>query len=116
MDFGYDLLVLAHLLGMAAIVGGWLAVLRAPKVLPAQVWGARAQVVTGLAMVGLAESGAVTLDQPLDHAKVAVKLVVAIVVAGAAESLARRQRDVDPRAHAVGLGALLNVLVAVLWT
>ncbi len=116
MDFVYDLLVVAHLLGMAAIIGGWLTVLRAPRVLPAQVWGARAQLITGLALVGLAESGAVTLDEPLDHAKVAVKLVAAIVVTGLAESLARRQRDADPRAHVVGLGGLLNVLVAVLWT
>ncbi|MHA6752101.1 hypothetical protein ACX31A_14725 [Dermacoccus nishinomiyaensis] len=45
-----EILLLVHLLGMAAIVGGFLAVLKAPRAIPAMVWGARLQLLSGLAM------------------------------------------------------------------
>jgi hypothetical protein len=114
MKFIYHVIVAAHLLGMAALLGGWFSTITAPKVISAEVWGARLQLLTGIALVGLAESGAVTLDEPLDHPKVAVKLVIALVVAGLAEVL--RRRPPSPQAHLVGVAALVNVLVAVLWT
>ena len=54
MEIVEHLLVLVHLLGMAAIVGSAVFVARG-TVTPALVWGARAQLVTGLILVGLAE-------------------------------------------------------------
>jgi hypothetical protein len=114
VTFLYDLLVVLHLLGMAAIVGGWLTVLRSPRIVVGMVHGALLQLVTGLLLVGLAESGAV--DQPVDNAKIGVKLVVALVVAGLAWAN-RRKRDVSPAVvHAVGGLAVLNVLIAVFWS
>src|SRR6478672_4987712 len=97
---------------MAAIVGGYFVTLREPHVNLVQLWGARAQVITGLVLVGLRESGAVD-DEPLNHTKIAVKLVIAIVVLAAAEIGFRRRRQGDPLAHVVGI---VNVMVAVLWT
>jgi len=47
MDFVYNLLVALHLLGMAAVVGGWIAVRSGRTVTAPIVWGARAQIVTG---------------------------------------------------------------------
>lgn len=114
MNLVYDLIVVLHLLGMAAIVGGYLVTLRAPHVNLVQVWGARAQLLTGLVLVGLRESGAVD-GEPLNHTKIAVKLVIALIVVAAAEIQFRRRRHDDPLTHVVGLGAIANVLVAVLW-
>jgi hypothetical protein len=117
MSVVFDLFVMLHLLGMAAIVGGYLVVARAPRILPAIVWGARAQIITGLILVGLAEGGA-TGTKP-DHAKIAVKLVVALVVVALAEiSRAKDKRGerVNPNLiHAIGGLAILNVAVATLW-
>lgn len=114
MEALHSVLVVAHLVGMAAVVGGYLTCLRAPRFPSALVWGARAQIITGILLVGLLESGALDDAEP-DRAKIAVKLGVAVVLTGLAES--RRRKDPVPSwaFHAVGGLALVNVLVAVLW-
>lgn len=142
MNLVYELVVVTHLLGMAAVVGGYLSVRSAPRVTDVMLWGARAQIVTGLVLVGLAE-GVSSLDRDLDRTKIAVKLVVALAVAGVAEaSHARAKRaaataaagtsgsagssrgartagasaDVAPAlAHLCGLLAVVNVVVAAAW-
>ncbi len=112
MDLVYDLLVVLHLLGMAAVVGGWLTVVRSPRLVTGMVHGALLQVVTGVLLVGLAQG---VLDRELDNGKITVKLVVALAVAVLA-FVNRKKRNADPGVvHAVGGLALLNVLVAVLW-
>ncbi len=112
MELVYDLLVVLHLLGMAVIVGGWLAVVREPRWLPGMWHGALTQLVTGIALVGLAESGAV--DHDVDRTKIAVKLVVALVVAGVV-AVGRNRGGPVRLVHVAGGLAVLNVLVAVLW-
>ncbi len=115
MDVAENIFVLLHLLGMAAIVGGWVAVRRGGGSLAPVVWGARAQLLTGLVLVGILESG----DEPVNHAKIGVKLLVAIVVAGCAEVASARQRrggDRTPLLDAAGGLAVLNAAIAVLWT
>lgn len=115
MEFIEHLFVLAHLLGMAAIIGSAVFVARGRST-PALVWGARAQLVTGLVLVGLAEMG----DGSVDHAKIGVKLVVAVAVAACAEIAAAKARKGDGErpqlVTAAGWLAVLNVAVAVLWT
>ena len=114
MDFVTHLFVLLHLVGMAAIVGGWLAVARAPRVIPPILWGARAQVLTGLVLVGLLEA----TDEPVNNAKIGVKLVVALAVAACAEIGNARQKrgEANPTlVNAAGGLALLNTAVAALW-
>ena len=69
MDTLYELLAVIHLLGMAALVGGWLVSLRADVMNTVMVWGARIQLLTGVLLVGVAEMG----DGELDHVKVGVK-------------------------------------------
>ena len=86
MDAVRYLLIAAHLLGMAAIVGGWFSVLRAPCVLPSMVWGARAQIISGALLWGILESGAADDAGDPDRVKLTVKLLVAIVVTGLAEA------------------------------
>jgi hypothetical protein len=115
MEFVEHLFVLAHLLGMAAVIGSAVFVARGRST-PALVWGARAQLVTGLVLVGLAEMG----DESVDHAKIGVKLGVAIAVAACAEIAAAKARKGDGErpqlVTAAGWLAVLNAAVAVLWT
>ena len=114
MEILEHLFVLAHLLGMAAVIGSAVFVARG-AVTPALVWGARAQLVTGLVLVGLAEAG----DDEVNTAKIAVKLVVAVAVVACAEIAAARDRKGQgPRpqlVNAAGALALLNTAIAVLW-
>jgi hypothetical protein len=115
MTFVYNLVVVAHLLGLAALIGGYAA--GQPKVSEVMVWGARAQLITGLILVGMADS-IHSLDKHLIMAKIIVKLVIAVAVAGLAEmGRAENKRDkvVPWMTHAAGGLAIVNVLVAVLW-
>jgi hypothetical protein len=113
MDFLHDLFLALHLLGVAAIIGSAVFVARG-AVTPALLWGARAQIVTGLVLVGIDEAG----TEPVDHAKIGVKLVVALAVVACAEIAGARARKGNPQpnlVHAAGALAVVNTLVAVFW-
>ena len=126
--------VVLHLLGAAAIIGPWLAAPRSGRIRMAMVWGARAQVVTGIVLVGLHEMSSDPADA-LNRTKIGVKLLVALACAACAEIANGRQRRARAAASADGGGgtatatlpatglvqatallAILNVCVAVLWT
>ena len=77
-----------HLLGAAAIIGPWLAAPRAGVVRMAMVWGARAQLLTGLALAGLVHA----TNQPVNDTKLGVKLVVAVACLACLEMANGRQR------------------------
>ncbi|WP_067538625.1 hypothetical protein [Nocardia crassostreae] len=116
MDFVYNLMVVAHLLGMAAVVGGYAA--SQPRVSELMVWGARAQLITGIVLVGLAES-IDSLGKDPNMTKIGVKLVVSVAVAAFAEmgrADAKRGKAVPWMTHAAGGLAILNVFIAALWT
>lgn len=115
MTFVYNLMVTAHLLGMAAVVGGYVA--GQPRVSELMVWGARIQIVTGIVLVGMAES-IHSLGKDPNMPKIITKLVVAVLVAAFAEmgrADAKRGKDVAWMTHAAGGLAILNVFIAVLW-
>lgn len=114
MEILVHVFVVLHLLGMAAIIGSALFVARG-AVTPALVWGARAQLLTGILLVGLVQAN----DEEVNNTKIGVKLLVAIAVAACAEIAAAKERKGEARpqlVNAAGALALLNVLVAVLWT
>ncbi|RDI50979.1 hypothetical protein [Nocardia mexicana] len=116
MTFVYNLVIAAHVLGLAAVIGGYAS--GRPRVNEVMVWGARAQIITGVVLVGMAES-IDSLDKNLVMAKVIVKLVIAVAVAGFAEVAhadAKRGKAVAWMSDAAGGLAIVNVLVAVLWT
>lgn len=115
MDFLQTLLVFLHIVGAAALVGGWLATFRAPTVLQWQHIGAWVQLVTGLLLVGLAEMG----DGSVNHIKIGVKLVILIIILVAAiigrRKVARDEPVSKGIAHSVGGLSLINIAVAVFW-
>ena len=115
MELVIDVFVVLHLLGMAAILGGWLALrLGAPRALVPLVWGARAQLIIGLILVALNELN----HEELNNIKIGVKLVVALAVVACAEIARSREKKGTPQPALVNAAfalALVNVLVAVLW-
>lgn len=110
------ILLAAHILGLAAIVGAFFVQMRKDSGFATGVvlGGAITQVVTGLALVGVRQAS----DLGVDNVKIAVKLVIALLVLVAAilaHVAARRGRRVKPYFHTAGGLAVVNVLVAVLW-
>ena len=116
MEILQSVVLVLHFLGLAAIIGSFFVQLRRKKdfSLTATLAGAITQVVTGAALVGLVESA----DHDLNMVKITVKLVIALIVLGAAIAAVVVQRKggrVQPFFHAAGGLAVVNVLVAVLW-
>ncbi|MXG89441.1 hypothetical protein [Nocardioides flavescens] len=107
-------LLFAHLLGWAALFGGLLAQAREPykRVNAAMRDGVGTAFVTGLLMVGVLEAG----DEPVNHAKIAVKLVIGLVLLVLVMANVRKERI--PQGLWAGLMLLtaLNVAVAVFWS
>lgn len=113
MEILHQILVFVHLIGFAALFGGLFVQVRAtPRVVnSAMLHGVLTQLVTGLLIVGLLEG----MDEDVNHAKVGVKLVVALVIAVLA--FANRKKPSIPSGLYLGLFALTvaNVAVAVFW-
>ena len=114
MDFLHKLLLFIHLVGMAAVLGGALVQIAEParRVTAMILHGAATQVVSGVLLVGILEAD----DAEVNHAKIGVKLAVALVIAGLAWVHRRRERLANaPFFGLLGLTAA-NVGVAVFWT
>lgn len=113
MELLTDATLFVHLIGMAALVGGAFVQLRdeVRVVNASMLYGAMAQVLSGLLLVGLQEGD----DVPVDHVKVAVKLAIGLVV-GVLCWINRTREDV-PRGLFDGIAGLtvVNVAVAVFW-
>ncbi|MDV3221356.1 hypothetical protein [Intrasporangium sp.] len=117
MDFLYDLVVALHLLGMAVIVGGWVVARGADRFPAAIVWAARAQLLLGIAIVGLAEAMKEE-GESLNYAKITVKIILSLVVVAMAEignARTRRGESARTQLDAAGGAGLLAALVAALW-
>jgi hypothetical protein len=111
MESAKLVLVFIHLLGMAAIVGGYFSGLsNSPKRLSAGIThGTLLQIVSGSLLLGIAEMG----TEEVDRTKFGIKIAVAVVIMILAWP---RRKDVSIAAntyHAIGVLALLNVAVAV---
>ncbi|HWH98414.1 MAG TPA: hypothetical protein VNS80_08625 [Pseudolysinimonas sp.] len=109
-------LLAAHILGLAAIVGTFFVQMRATDGFATGVLlgGAITQLVTGLALVGVRQAS----DLDVNYIKIAVKLAIAVIVLVAAivaHVQQRRGGKVKPAFHTAGGLAIVNVLVAVLW-
>src|SRR6478735_4897941 len=102
-----------HLLGFAALFGGLLVQARSPEKAVNGLMrdGIGTAFVAGLALVGVIEAD----DGSVDHAKIAVKGIIALVILVLVMANLRKERIAN------GLWALLlaltvaNVCVAVFW-
>ncbi|MFC5747474.1 hypothetical protein [Actinomadura rugatobispora] len=117
MEFVRLLLLFFHFVGLAVLIGGFLAQLPAvregrARPATAMLHGALTQVVTGVALVGVAQGA---LDKEVDNAKIGVKLLVALIIL-VLILVGRRRPLSTPVFMTIGALALVNVGVAVFWT
>lgn len=111
----YTVLALAHWVGLALIVVGYVLSVTRTSISEVMVWGARIQLLIGLALVAIGEIGQVA---DFDHAKIGTKLGLALGVVAFAEI--SRSRSLAGRGNllfthiAAGL-AVANTIVALFW-
>ncbi len=117
MEILRSILVVLHLVGMAIIVGGYFTYMRSPRVVAGMLHASFMQLVTGLALAGIAEA----MGSP-NHMKIGIKLVLAILVTVFAFIGNRKQKAHDQAhgpqpsatmAHLTGVFAILAVIIAV---
>jgi peptidoglycan/LPS O-acetylase OafA/YrhL len=108
------ILLVLHILGFAALIGGLLAQFGSAekKVNPAMRDGVGLAFLAGLALVGVLEAG----DDPVNHAKVAVKGVIGLLLLVLV--MANTRKPTIPQGLWAGLLLLsvANVCVAVFWS
>jgi hypothetical protein len=114
-------LVVLHLVGLSALLGGFLVQIKAlraktAEILPAIVHGAWTAFGTGLLRVGVREwELALGGGYDLDHSKIAIKSVVALIVL-VLVMLNRKKKPVAGSAlGTIGGLTFLNVVLAVFW-
>lgn len=114
MDIVRQLLLVIHLLGFAALFGGLLLQARTPgkSVNALMRDGAGTAFVAGVLLVGVLEMG----DGDPNHAKIAVKLVIGLVVLGLVMANLRKPRIPDGLYWGLLALTVANVGVAVLWS
>lgn len=115
MEFIYSFLVVGHFIGLAAIIGPFLVQMRKNSdfAIGAVFGGAITQLVTGIALTGIAREN---ID---DYTIIFIKLGIAVVVFVAALLGWRKakkdgnDRAIKPFFHAAGGLAIVNVILAV---
>jgi hypothetical protein len=112
METLYDVLTYLHVAAWIVVVLGYLKDVRGPQVNVWMAHGLTVAFVLGLVLVGIA-SASDAVDDP-NNAKVAVKLVVALVALGLAHATRRRPAP-NPVAHVVAALVLVNVVIAYAW-
>lgn len=111
----YTVLALAHWVGLALILIGYVLSITRSSISEVMVWGARLQLLLGLALVAIGEIGQL---QDFNHAKIGTKLVLALAVVAFAEisrsKTLKGQGNMVFTHIAAGL-AVANTIVALLW-
>ncbi|MEU0245779.1 hypothetical protein ABZ192_15840 [Streptomyces sp. NPDC006235] len=117
MDVLIHLFVGLHIIGIAALLGGFLSQMKAmgagtARYTPAMLHGALTMLVTGVILVGLNQAD----DQSVNNIKIGVKLALLIVILGLVY-VKRDDEKVDKGLFGlVGALTAANVFIAVLWT
>ncbi|MDP9319337.1 MAG: hypothetical protein M3O94_09785 [Actinomycetota bacterium] len=113
MDVLEKILLVVHLLGFAALFGGAFVQFRddVKVVNSAMLYGVMTQVVSGLLLVGVLEGQ----DESVNHAKVGVKLAVALVVAVLCWANRSKERVPGGLFNGILLLTAANVVIAVFW-
>lgn len=113
MEFLYNLFLVLHFIGLAMLLGGFMVQMKSADkgVNRTMLDGALTQLVTGLVMVGIAESGAV--DEPMNRPVVGIKLLIVIVITILALIGRKRQPPQVALWAAIGVLTIVNILVAV---
>jgi NO-binding membrane sensor protein with MHYT domain len=114
MEILYEAIVVLHFIGLAALLGGFLVQVSAPTrvVNRAMLDGAITQLVTGLALVGLAET-VLSDTEDVNHMKVGIKLLILLVITGLAFANRKKASLATGPYLAIGLLTIANIVIAV---
>ncbi|NEB10585.1 hypothetical protein G3I32_17295 [Streptomyces coelicoflavus] len=117
MDVLIHIFVGLHIVGIAALLGGFLTQMKAmgqgaARFTPAMLHGALTMLVTGAVLIGLNQAQ----DNAVDNVKMGVKLAVLIVILGLVYVKRDEEKVEKPLFGLVGGLTLVNVFIAVLWT
>lgn len=115
MDVLQLLLRYLHLLGFAAVFGGWLVALLSKRLNfnTAMLYGIATQLATGIVLAGLASA-----EPDANHAKIGVKAVLGLLLGVMIAVPVWKKREKVAAGHFYATGALIAVTagVAVFWT
>ncbi|WP_431784610.1 hypothetical protein [Streptomyces chumphonensis] len=117
MDVLINLFVALHIIGIAALLGGFLFQTKAlrtggARMLPGMLHGAITMLVTGVCLVGLHQAE----GNEVDNLKIGVKLAVLVVILGLVYVKRDDAKVPSPVMGTVGLLTVLNIFIATLWT
>jgi hypothetical protein len=117
MDVTIHFFVALHIIGIAALLGGFLTQMKAmgageARFVPGMLHGALTMLVTGALLVGLNQAD----HQPVNVVKIGLKLTLLVVILGLV--YVKRDEEKVPAAVFGTVGALtaVNIFIAVLWT
>ncbi|MFD3436050.1 hypothetical protein ACFWU3_00935 [Streptomyces sp. NPDC058685] len=117
MDVLINAFVALHIIGIAALLGGFLTQMKAmsegtARFGPAMLHGALTMLVTGVALVGLNQAD----DQTVNNLKIGIKLAVLVVILGLVYVKRDEESVEKPLFAAVGGLTVANIFIATLWT
>ncbi len=117
MEFLFHVIVVLHFVGLASLLGGFLVQMSSPDkgVNPAMFHGALTQLVTGVLMVGMIESGALGAEEEdeLNMMKIGIKLIIVLIITVLAFVGRKKTPPQVPLWATIGALTLLNVVIAV---
>lgn len=116
MEFLIDAFLGLHVIGIAALLGGFLFQMRAmaageARIVPGMLHGAWTMLVTGLVLVGLNQAA----DNEVNNTKIAVKLVILVAITAVAYVRRDDERLPAPLFGTIGLLTMVNIFLATLW-
>ncbi|MET8951553.1 hypothetical protein ACWEO4_05450 [Streptomyces sp. NPDC004393] len=117
MDVLIHLFVGLHIVGIAALLGGFLTQMKAmgrgtARFVPGMLHGALTMLVTGVALVGLNQAE----HHHINTIKIGIKLALLIVILGLVYVKRDEEQVEKPLFALVGALTTVNIFIAVLWT
>ncbi|MBT2524658.1 hypothetical protein J7E91_04220 [Streptomyces sp. ISL-99] len=117
MDVLINVFVALHIIGIAALLGGFLTQMKAmgagtARFSPAMLHGALTMLVTGVALVGLNQAD----GQTVNNLKIGIKLAILVVILGLVYVKRDEEKAEKALFGAVGGLTVANIFIAVLWT
>jgi hypothetical protein len=117
MNVLIHLVVGLHIIGIAALLGGFLTQMKAMRsgevrMVPAMLHGALTMLATGIVLVGLSQAQ----HEQINTIKIGIKLALLVVILGLV--YVKRDEERVEKAALATVGALTatNIFIAVLWT
>ncbi|MBF6044313.1 hypothetical protein GO001_03640 [Streptomyces sp. NRRL B-1677] len=116
MDVLIHAVVGLHIVGIGALLGGFMTQMKAmgkgeARMVPAMLHGALTMLVTGVALVGLHQSQ----DDTLNMVKLGTKLALLVVILGLVYVKRDDEKVPAPVFGAVGALTAANIFIAVMW-